>query len=205
MTADGPTFQKYDYNKSWATYYTIFLPKLNYLLKEISFKYSIMDSPNSTPPTLSCVQAGQQRTVPRKCSTVPILHHTKKEKSAARRRTLFTTITIRDYDQCLGECPATQEGAPIALSWKYREQKSMSIDEYEDTRKPRRQGDELVLGAMERRKMLLSAGSSILQIMSAEHAVALKNGNAFSRRKQCKNEKRPDSYSGKRSLVSRAA
>lgn len=57
----------------------------------------------------------------------------------------------------------------------------MSLDEYEGTRKPKRQGDELILGALERR-------SRLLHVMPAEHTVALKNGNAFSSR-QCNNKK----------------
>ena len=56
----------------------------------------------------------------------------------------------------------------------------MSLDEYEGTRKPKRQGDELILGALERR-------SRLLHVMPAEHTVA-KNGNAFSSR-QCNNKK----------------
>lgn len=104
----------------------------------------------------------------------------KKKNNQAHRRTSFTTISVREYEQCLGDCSSTQEGAPVSLSWSYEERKSISLDEYEESRKPRRRRSELVLGVMERRQKLLSAGSSFLEVIHAEHAVALKNGLLFS-------------------------
>ena len=58
------------------------------------------------------------------------------------------------------------------LCWARSIVSIQSLDEYEGTRKPKRQGDELILGALERR-------SRLLHVMPAEHTVA-KNGNAFS-------------------------
>jgi len=56
---------------------------------------------------------------------------------------------------------------------------SISLDEFEKTRKnQRRSRSELVLGAAERRKVLVMNGSTLLEILHAERLVALKNGVA---------------------------
>ena len=136
--------------------------------------------------------------IQRRSSTTGILQHKKKKHDQPRRRTSFTTISVREYEQCLGDCPATQEGAPISLSWAYEERKSISLDEYEEARKPRRGRSELVLGVMERRQKLLSAGSSFLEVIRAERAVAMKNGLMFRNKNQ-------EPASTKKSVTSRAA
>jgi hypothetical protein len=63
------------------------------------------------------------------------------------------------------------------LGWDYAEQKEVSIDKFENTRKnQRRRRSELVLGAAERRKVLVMNGSTLMEIIHAERLVALKNG-----------------------------
>ena len=128
-----------------------------------------------------------------------------KKKHNQPRRTSFTTISVREYEQCLGDCPATQEGAPISLSWAYEERKSISLDEYEEARKPRRRRSELVLGVMERRAKLLSAGSSFLEVIHAERAVAIKNGLLFSMKSQDDQNNRQQRGSNSKSVTPRAA
>ncbi len=146
-----------------------------------------------------------RRNIQRRSSTTGILQHTKKKHDQPRRRTSFTTISVREYEQCLGDCPATQEGAPISLSWAYEERKSISLDEYEEARKPRRGRSELVLGAMERRQKLLSAGSSFLEVIRAERAVAMKNGFMFRMRSNGDQNKSQEPASTTKSVTSRAA
>lgn len=147
-----------------------------------------------------------RRNIQRRSSTTGILQHTKKKHhDQPRRRTSFTTISVREYEQCLGDCPATQEGAPISLSWAYEERKSISLDEYEEARKPRRGRSELVLGVMERRQKLLSAGSSFLEVIRAERAVAMKNGLMFRMRSNDVQNKSQEPASTTKSVTSRAA
>mmetsp|Transcript_14900 Transcript_14900/g.24417 ORF Transcript_14900/g.24417 Transcript_14900/m.24417 type:complete len:161 (+) Transcript_14900:235-717(+) len=144
----------------------------------------------------------------RRSSTGPILQHSKNKSMSqpkVRRRTSFTTIEIREYEQCLGDCPATQAGAPIQLSWNYEEKQSISLDEYEEARKPRRRRSELILGVMERRQKLLSAGSSFLEVIHAERAVALKNGFILGMSRQNDNKKQSKSLSKQKSVTPRAA
>ncbi len=154
-------------------------------------------------------QAGSNsRRAVRRSSTGPILQHSSSKSMSqpkVRRRTSWANIEIREYDQCLGDCPATQEGAPISLSWDYKEKQSMSLDEYEEGRKPRRRRSELILGVMERRQKLLSAGSSFLEVINAERAVALKNGLIFGMSRQNDNKKQSKSLSKHKSVTPRAA
>lgn len=81
----------------------------------------------------------------------------------------------------------------------------MSLDEYEEGRKPRRRRSELILGVMERRQKLLSAGSSFLEVINAERAVALKNGLIFGMSRQNDNKKQSKSLSKHKSVTPRAA
>lgn len=95
------------------------------------------------------------------------------------RRCSFSTISVREYDQTLGDSPSCQEGAPITLDWKYTEQKSIALDEFEKARKPQRRGrSDLILGAADRRKMLFMNGATLTEILRAERLVALTNGVA---------------------------
>ena len=101
-------------------------------------------------------------------SKVPAMHH---------RRCSFSTISVREYDQTVGDSPSCQDGAPITLDWKYSEQKSISLDEFEKARKNQRRGrSDLILGAAERRKVLVMNGATLIEILRAERLVALKNG-----------------------------
>jgi hypothetical protein len=155
----------------------------------------------------SSQSSSNPRRLTRRSSTGPILQHSKNKSNPplTRRRTSFTTISVREYEQCLGDCPATQEGAPISLSWVYEEKKSISLDEYEEARKPRRRRSELVLGVMERRQKLLSAGSSFLEVIHAERAVALKNGLLFSMARHNDQKQQSKSPPKNKSVTSRAA
>ncbi len=149
------------------------------------------------------------RRMMRRSSTGPILQQSMKKsissQSQVRRRTSFTTISVREYEQCLGDCPATQEGAPISLSWNYKEKESMSLDDYEETRKPRRRRSELVLGVMERRQKLINAGSSFMEVIHAERAVALKNGLLFGMTRQNDQKKQSSQLCNQKSVTPRAA
>ena len=164
----------------------------------------IVVTPNMMMYVPSSQSNNPRRNIQRRSSTTGILQ-TKKKHDQPRRRTSFTTISVREYEQCLGDCPATQEGAPISLSWAYEERKSISLDEYEEARKPRRRRSELVLGVMERRQKLLSAGSSFLEVIRAERAVAMKNGLISRMRSNEDQNKSREPASTTKSVTSRAA
>lgn len=54
-------------------------------------------------------------------------------------------------------------------------EKSVSLDEYENSRQQRRRRSELILKADERRKLLIGFGLPIIEVIRAEKLVALKN------------------------------
>ena len=90
-------------------------------------------------------------------------------------------VSVREYDQTLGDSPSCQEGAPISLGWKYAQQQSVPLEDFEKSRDGRRRSRcELILGAAERRRALMMNGSTLMEILHAERLVALKNGVASS-------------------------
>merc|ERR1712029_258600 len=131
------------------------------------------------------------------------------------RRCSFSTISVREYDQTVGDSPSCHHGAPITLGWKYAEQKSVSLDEFEKYRKnQRRRRSDLVLGAAERRKVLFMNGATLVEIVRAERIVAIKNGVVsigmqFGFRKQdqeqVNSKNAPKSQKRAKSMISRAA
>ena len=98
----------------------------------------------------------------------------------ADRRCSFSSVLVREHSVVLGD-PATScvtEGAPITLGWQYLDVRQHSLDDFEREREPvRRRRSELVMGAEERRKKLISGGNTLLEVMRAERLVALKHAS----------------------------
>ena len=98
-----------------------------------------------------------------------------KQRKTVQLRTTFSTITVREYKQMIGDCPACLEGAPITLGWSYQENQEVPFEEYEQARQPfRRRRSDLVLGVQERRRRLLESGVSLSDILRAESLVTFK-------------------------------
>ena len=96
-------------------------------------------------------------------------------RKAVQRRTSFATISVREYEQTIGDSPTCLEGAPISLSWTFREGQDIPFEEYEQARQPcRRRRSELVLGVQERRNKLVQSGVPISDVLRAESLVTLK-------------------------------
>jgi hypothetical protein len=76
-------------------------------------------------------------------------------KPASRRNVSFGETHIREYSQILGDHPCCLEGPPVSLGWDYSEEKTCSIDDYEEKRCPcRRPRHELRLSFDDRRNIL---------------------------------------------------
>ncbi len=97
-------------------------------------------------------------------------------------------------------------------------EKSVSLEEFETSRQQRRRRSDLILGAAERRKLLISYGLPMVEVIRAEKLVALKNRSSkCSIESQCgqmkfrsdvgtaKSNPGPAFSSKKRSVASRAA
>ena len=50
----------------------------------------------------------------------------------------FREVSVRLYDQCIGDNPSVSYGPPIQLDWKFDELSPVAIDEYENVRDPQR-------------------------------------------------------------------
>lgn len=51
----------------------------------------------------------------------------------------FDTVSVRVYDQCLGDHPCCSDGLPLSLDWTYRQNPSVDIDTYETTKQEQKQ------------------------------------------------------------------
>jgi hypothetical protein len=111
---------------------------------------------------------------------------TAKPRKTVQRRTSFATISVREYEQTIGDSPSCLEGAPVTLGWSFRENRDIPLEEYENARQPfrRRQGD-LVLGVNERRNKLVQSGVSLSDVLKAESFSSLKkSASRFCSRKE---------------------
>ena len=86
----------------------------------------------------------------------------------------FSTIEIREFNRTLGDNPACRDGPPISLDWDYIVKDSVSIDEYESKRLPRRSHHNLFLSMYTRRNIMLKHfGYTIKEIEKVEHSIRL--------------------------------
>eukprot|EP00934_Nitzschia_sp_Nitz4_P003514 Nitzschia sp. Nitz4//scaffold197_size40390//20741//21556//NITZ4_007517-RA/size40390-processed-gene-0.4-mRNA-1//1//CDS//3329540484//3504//frame0 len=66
----------------------------------------------------------------------------------------FQDVIIRSYAQTLGDNPSVSYGPPISLDWEYHEASPVTLDHYENTRKPRRTLRQLVVSYYTRKNVL---------------------------------------------------
>lgn len=95
-------------------------------------------------------------------------------KTKPRRKTTiqFSTVDIRTYDRIIGDNPACKSGPPITFDWNYVQKEPMDINEFEDTRLPRRTRKHLSLNFTTRRNiMALHFGASREEMDIAEKKV----------------------------------
>lgn len=71
-----------------------------------------------------------------------------------KRNISFTNIEIREYGMTLGDNPSVSYGPPVQLSWEYKTNEAICIEQYETSREPRRKKYQMVLSYYVRRKML---------------------------------------------------
>jgi hypothetical protein len=77
----------------------------------------------------------------------------------------FTTVTIRDFPRSIGDNPASSSGASVSIAWKHEREHTIQIDDYENSRGPRRQGREMILPPQLREDLLRQAGYSRAEIV----------------------------------------
>lgn len=91
-----------------------------------------------------------------------------------KSRIKFSTIEVREFNRTLGDNPACTDGPPIALDWDFIDKKSMSIDEYEANRLPRKAHRHLLLSMHTRRNIMSRQyGYTVEELADVENTVRL--------------------------------
>jgi hypothetical protein len=57
----------------------------------------------------------------------------------------FDKIKIQEYSPILGVNPATSHAPPVTIDWKYSQAATNLLDDYEETRSPRRDKSQMML------------------------------------------------------------
>mmetsp|Transcript_7604 Transcript_7604/g.10152 ORF Transcript_7604/g.10152 Transcript_7604/m.10152 type:complete len:257 (-) Transcript_7604:176-946(-) len=87
----------------------------------------------------------------------------------AKHSVSFSMIEVRKYERTLGDHPCVSSGAPVALGWRYNQYDGMSVDEYEKTREPALQKEQMRIPHEVRVQMLLEhAQISAREVKEAE-------------------------------------
>jgi hypothetical protein len=100
-----------------------------------------------------------------------------------RSAVTFDQVLIRSYDQCIGDNPSVSYGPPISLDWNYVEMESISLDEYEENRGPRRKPRQMMLNYYNRTNILTwRCGATEQELKVAEQeANKTKKGRAITK------------------------
>lgn len=88
------------------------------------------------------------------------------------RELRFGTVTIRRYEQTLGDNPACSLGPPLTLDWTFQQDDhTPTVDDYE-ANIHRRQRQEMMLSYYQRQDILSEKGFTKAQMLTAERQVA---------------------------------
>ena len=79
----------------------------------------------------------------------------------------FSNLEIREYNIALSDHPDCSYGPPIQLGWEYCEQETVTVDDYEQQRTPRRRSRFLLHDAFDRSLWLNQAGYTEQELQSA--------------------------------------
>jgi hypothetical protein len=72
----------------------------------------------------------------------------------------FSVLEIRCYPMILGDNPSVTNGIPVTIDWKHDESVVCDVEEYEESRPPRRDRAELMLPSSIRSRLAMDTGSS---------------------------------------------
>lgn len=87
------------------------------------------------------------------------------------RSVSFSTIEVREYLRTLGDHPDVAAGPPVSIDWAYAELDSISIDEYESNRGPRRKSHQMRMHPNVRRRVLALSEISEKEMKAMEKQV----------------------------------
>lgn len=85
----------------------------------------------------------------------------------ASRSVSFNSLTIREHDLTLGDHPSSASGPPVQLDWKPKTVSTVSLEDYENAREPRRRRRQLKLSFQEREEILQTNGFTMDELKDA--------------------------------------
>lgn len=90
----------------------------------------------------------------------------------------FDRLEIRKYPIVVGDNPAVTSGVPLTIGWDHDENSMaiVSVEEYENSRPPRRCNDELILPKSKRENMMIASGHPRSELTKAvRETIRVKN------------------------------
>jgi hypothetical protein len=90
------------------------------------------------------------------------------EPSLLRKSVSFSCLEIREYNVTVGDHPCCTSGFPLTLDWDYAKGSTVSLDEYELSRCPRRSRKELKIAPDQRCEFLSEDGCSPVELRRAQ-------------------------------------
>eukprot|EP00980_Cylindrotheca_fusiformis_P005112 scaffold1086_cov66-Cylindrotheca_fusiformis.AAC.1 len=88
------------------------------------------------------------------------------EANNDRKSVRFGNCHIRHYNQVLGDNPSVSAGCPVQLGWKILDEKTLSVDQMEDSKahRPAKSMEDMVLSARRRRTILKDLTDTEIQV-----------------------------------------
>lgn len=86
--------------------------------------------------------------------------HSSKSTFDETKELRFSTIEIREYPICVGDCPTLTGGPPVTIDWSHTDTLLVNVDDYEKEHPSRDRvvDDDLMLPALCRYERLIEAG-----------------------------------------------
>lgn len=97
------------------------------------------------PPDMSKVQ---------RLSSTVIVEEEEERQQQKCSNVGFASVQIREYDQTIGDNPSVSYGPPISLDWEYTQLESVTLEQYEAHRAPRRTLRQMCMNYYTRRNVL---------------------------------------------------
>lgn len=90
----------------------------------------------------------------------------REDGSLPKKKVSFSGINIREYDRAIGT-HTDIDGLPLTIDWAYDDKEFIAVDDYENTRSPRKPVEGLLLSASERRLILMRDCGMSTEILNA--------------------------------------
>ena len=87
------------------------------------------------------------------------------EDTKENRRVSFGRILIREFNIELGDNPSCSVGPPLTIGWQYYDVSSSDVDDFEETRPPRRCKRQMIIPSSVRADILTDVGYSLKDIL----------------------------------------